>query len=68
MGANPVVETPVGVVDPIIPEGTPTPPTLVLDTATVPGSSFTFTTRTEERNRHLSRSVFLDEQENHCKK
>lgn len=45
MGANPVVETPDGVVEPIIPEGTPTLPTLVLDTATVPGSSFTFTTR-----------------------
>lgn len=44
MGANPVVETPDGVVEPIIPEGTPTLPTLVLDTATVPGSSFTFTT------------------------
>lgn len=47
MGANPVVETPDGVVEPIIPEGTPTLPTLVLDTATVPGSSFTFTTRIE---------------------
>ena len=33
MGANPVVETPDGVVEPIIPEGTPTLPTLVLDTA-----------------------------------
>ena len=44
MGANPVVETPDGVVEPIIPEGTPTLPMLVLDTATVPGSSFTFTT------------------------
>lgn len=47
MGANPVVETPDGVVEPIIPEGTPTLPTLVLDTATVPGSSFTFTTKIE---------------------
>lgn len=49
MGANPVVETPDGVVEPIIPEGTPTLPTLVLDTATVPGSSFTFTTRIERK-------------------
>lgn len=46
MGAKPVVETPVGVVDPIMPEATPTPPMPALLTDTVPGSSFTFTTAT----------------------
>lgn len=47
MGEKAAVETPVGAVVPIIPDGTPTPPTLVLETVTLPGSSFTFTTATE---------------------
>lgn len=54
MGVKPVVETPVGVVDPIIPEVTPTPPTPVLGTATLPGSSFTFTTGIDKQRRRIA--------------
>lgn len=43
MGANPVVETLDDPVEPIMPDGMPTP-TLPVDTVLVPGSSFTFTT------------------------
>lgn len=46
IGANPVVETPDVAAVPIMPEGTPTPPTPPVATAFVPGSSFTFTTAT----------------------
>jgi len=44
MGANPVVETPDDVADPIMPDGMPTPPTPLVDTALLTGSSFTFIT------------------------
>jgi hypothetical protein len=46
MGANPVVETPDDVAEPIIPDGMPTPPTPLVDTALLTGSSFTFITVT----------------------
>lgn len=43
MGAKPVVETPDDTPELIMPDGTPTLPTPLVDTLLVPGSSFTFT-------------------------